>query len=190
MSLFQRYRWFAAAAAITLAFAAVSVFAHKSSGLTVFADVASLVLTLTAAGIALSNAWARPGQERSFWTLMTLGFLLWSCNQTAWTYYDIELPQPILDPSLFDIVLFFHAVPMIAAVVWRPDLARKEGKPRPSLRNFLMLLGWWIFLYAFIVFPHQYVVLNVNLYNVLYQRLYLLENTLLLAVLALAAVLT
>jgi len=187
MSLFQRYRWFAAAAAITLAFAGVSGFAHKSSGLTVFADVASLVLTLTAAGIALSNALARPGQERSFWTLMTLGFSLWSCNQAAWTYYDMELPQPILDPSVFDIVLFFHAVPMIAAVVWRPDLARKEGKPRPSLRNFLMLLGWWSFLYAFIVFPHQYVVLNVNLYNVLYERLYLLENTLLLAVLGLAA---
>ena len=30
----------------------------------------------------------------------------------------------------------------------------------------MMLLGWWIFLYAFIVFPHQYVVLNVQLYNV------------------------
>ena len=35
-----------------------------------------------------------------------------------------------------------------------------------------MLLGWWIFLYAFIVFPHQYVNLNVVKYNVYYDRLY------------------
>src|ERR1700688_355831 len=99
MSLFQRYRWFAAAAAITLAFAGVSGFAHKSSGLTVFADVASLVLTLTAAGIALSNALARPGQERSFWTLMTLGFSLWACHQASWSYCDLFLHRQIPDIS-------------------------------------------------------------------------------------------
>lgn len=187
MRLFQRHRWFAAAAGITLAFACVSVVAHKSAGLTAVADLASLALALVAAGIAAGNALARPGQERSFWALMTLGFWLWACNHAAWAYYDIELPQPILNPSFFDIVLFFHTVPMIAAVVWRPDLAKKEGKAYLSLRNFLMLLGWWIFLYAFIVFPHQYVALNVDLYNVLYERLYLLENMVLLTVLGLAA---
>src|SRR5579864_7863786 len=46
-----------------------------------------------------------------------------------------------------------------------------------------MLLGWWVFLYAFLVFPHQYVVLNVKRYDVLYDRLFLLENTVLLLVL-------
>ena len=46
-----------------------------------------------------------------------------------------------------------------------------------------MLLGWWIFLYAFIVFPHQYVVLDVHLYDVYYDNLYLVENILFLAVL-------
>jgi signal transduction histidine kinase len=50
-----------------------------------------------------------------------------------------------------------------------------------------MLLGWWIFLYAFIVFPHQYVVLNVERYNFLYDRLFFLERSLLLIILGLAA---
>ena len=31
-------------------------------------------------------------------------------------------------PVFFDIILFFHAVPMIAAVVWRPDLIKREGR--------------------------------------------------------------
>ena len=187
MSLFQRHRWFAAAAGVTLAFAAVSAFAHKSGGITAFGDVTGLVLMLLAAGIALVNTWKRPSQERSFWALMTLGFSLWACSQAAWTYYEIALHRPIPDPSFFDIILFFHAVPMIAAVVWRPAAGKKEGGTYLSLRNFLMLLGWWIFLYAFIVFPHQYVALNVNLYNLCFNRLYLLENILLLAALGLAA---
>ena len=50
---------------------------------------------------------------------------------------------------------------VIAAVAWRPDLLAKRGKILLSVLNFLMLFGWWIFLYAFIVFPHQYVALNV-----------------------------
>ena len=163
------------------------MFVHKSDGLTALADLTGLALMLVAAGVALGNARARPGQERSFWALMTLGFSLWACNQADWIYCEVASHRQIADPSFFDIILFFHTVPMIAAVVWRPDLLRKEGRAHLSLRNFLMLLGWWIFLYAFIVFPHQYVVLNVNLYDICYNRLYLLDNILLLAVLGLAA---
>ena len=187
MSLFHRYRWFVAAAGITVAFAAVSLTAHKSLALTAFADITGLILMLAAIGVMLVNAKATPGQERSFWLLMTFGFLLWVSNQVAWTYQEVVLRQPIPDPYFFDIILFFHSVPMIAAAAWRPDVLKKEGRVHLPLLNFLMLLGWWIFLYAFIVFPHQYVAQNVSLYNSYYDRLYGVENGLLLAVLAFAA---
>jgi signal transduction histidine kinase len=187
MSVFQRYRWFAAAAAITLGYAAVSLLAHPSAGLTAFADLAGLCLMLAACGIMLGNMMIRPRGERSFWVLMAAGFLLWGCNQAAWAYFEIVKHRRIPDPFFFDIILFFHAVPMIAAVVWRPDMLKKEKKIHLSLLNFSMLLGWWIFLYAFIVFPPQYVVLNVGLYDIYYDRLYLLQNVVLLAVLGLAA---
>ncbi len=187
MSPFQRHRWFVAAAGITLALAVVSLTAHKSHALTAFADVGVLVLMLGAAGVTLVNAWSRPGQERSFWLLMTLGLSLWACNELAWCYSEIVEHKAIPDPYFFDIVLFFHLVPMIASAMWRPDLEKKKGKVRLSLLNLLMLMAWWAFLYAFIVFPHQYVVLNVDAYNVYYDHLYLLENALLLGVLGLAA---
>jgi signal transduction histidine kinase len=186
MSPFQRHRWFLVAAGISLAFAAVSLVAHKSDGLTAFADTAGLVLMLAAAGATLFNGMTRPRPERSFWVLMTLGFCLWAANQTAWTYWETVVHRTVPDPFFFDIILFFHTVPFIAAVAWRPDLARKEGKIFLSVLNFLMLLGWWIFLYAFIVFPHQYVTPDVARYNVYYDRLYGLENMLLLGVLAIA----
>src|ERR1700686_266577 len=187
MNLIRRHRWFAAAGGVTLAFAGVSLLAHRSAGLVAFGDLAELVLLLGVAGIALSNAAARPGQQRYFWAWMTLGFSLWACHQVSWMYRDLFLHRQIPDISVFDIILFFHVVPMIAAVVWRPDLLRKEGRVHVGLRNFLMLLGWWIFLYAFIVFPHQYVAKDVGLYNLCYRRLYLVENALLMVVLGLAA---
>ncbi|HTS37446.1 MAG TPA: HAMP domain-containing sensor histidine kinase [Candidatus Solibacter sp.] len=191
MSLFQHHRWFAvrwfaAAAGISLAFAAVSLVAHKSPGLTAFADLTGLALMLAAAAVTLSNTFTRPAHERSFWLLMTLGFGLWACNQMAWSYREIIARQPIPDPYFFDIILFFHSVPMIAAAAWRIDIAKKRGRIQLAVLSFLMLLGWWLFLYAFLVFPHQYVAMNVNLYNTCYDRLYGLENALLLAALGIA----
>jgi len=186
MGLVGRHRWFVAAAGITLAFAAVSFGAHKGPALTAFADLFVLLAMLGAAAITAANAISRPSEERSFWLLTTLGFALWACNQAGWAFQEVVLRQPVPEPYFFDIILFFHVLPMIAAVGWRPDLRKKEARLGFSALNFLMLLGWWIFLYAFVVFPHQYVVLNLASYNLYYDRLYLLENALLLAVLGLA----
>ena len=187
MGLFQPHRWFVAAAGVTLAFAAVCLASQQSVALTAFADLAGLVLMLVAVGIVGYNALTRPAQERGFWLLMTLGFSLWTSNQAAWSYLEVALRRPIPDPFFFDIILFFHALPMIAAVAWRPDLVKTEGRIHLSVLNFMMLLGWWIFLYAFIVFPHQYVVRDTQIYNLYYDRLYGLENAMLLAALGLAA---
>jgi signal transduction histidine kinase len=186
MIALARHRWFIAAAGITLAFASVSFFAQKGPALTAFADISTSLLMLAAVAVTLTNAWTRPGQQRSFWAMAALGFALQVSNQLAWTVREVVLHLPIPDPFFFDIILFFHTVPLIAAIAWRPDQRKKEGRIFLSLLSFLMLLGWWIFLYAFIVFPHQYVVLNVSRYNDYYDQLFGLENILLLGVLGLA----
>jgi len=187
MGLFRRYRWIIAAAGITLAFAVVCLTGHRSIALTTFADLTGLILMLAGMAVMTSNAITRPRQERSFWVLMVLGFALWASNQTAWTIWETILRRPVPDPFAFDIVLFFRAVPFFAAVAWRPDLKNREGNVFLAVLNFLMLMGWWIFLYAFIVFPHQYVILNPPVYNAWYDRLYGVENGLLLVMLISAA---
>jgi signal transduction histidine kinase len=186
MSLLRRHSWFVAAAGITLAFSAVSLSAHRSVALAALSDILGLVLMLAGLAFALVNATDRPQQERSFWAAMALGFALWSANQGAWVYYECVLRRAVPDPFFFDIVLFFHMVPMIAAVAWRPDLAKKDSTVHLRVLNFFMLLGWWIFFYAFIVFPYQYVAFNVPFYNRYYDQLYAVENGLLLAVLGIA----
>ncbi len=188
MNLILRHRWFAAAAGITAAYGVVSLIAHRGNVLTVFADGVGLLLMLLAAAVTLRNAVSGQGEERGFWLLMTLGFCLWAGNQAAWGYCEIIQRREIPDPFFFDIVLFFHVVPMIAAVAWRADVGKRQRQILLTALNFAMLLGWWIFLYAFIVFPHQYVVLNVGVYDRYYDGLYLVENGLLLVVLAHASV--
>ena len=187
MGLLRRHRWFIAAAGFTLVFAVVCLIAPKGPGLTLFGDLWGLVAMLAGLAVCALNVRTRPRQERSFWVLFSLGLLLWITNQTAWTIWENVLRRPIPDPFVYDIVLFFHVVPLIAAVSWRPDLASKQGKVLLSLLNFLMLFGWWVFLYSFIVFPHQYIVQNVHKYDVYYDGLYGIENALLVAVLILAA---
>jgi len=146
------------------------------------------MLMLVALASTIFNAVYRPKRERSFWILMSLGFTLWTANQAAWTVLEPILHREIPDPFVFDIVLFFHVIPMIAAVAWRPDVAHKEGGVALSLLNFLMLCGWWVFLYAFIVFPHQYVALDVVRYNKYYDLLYAVENGLLIGALVVASI--
>jgi hypothetical protein len=141
MGLVRRHCWFVAAAGITLAFAVVCLVSHKpSSLLNAFADVFGLVLMLLGFSVCLANTFSRPREERSFWILMVLSFSLWTANQLAWTIREAVLHLGIPDPFVFDIVLFFHTVPMIAAVAWRPDLPTKRGKILASVLNFLMLL--------------------------------------------------
>jgi signal transduction histidine kinase len=187
MSLHSRHRWFVMAAGITLAFSAISLTGNRHhAALAAVSDGLGLVLMAAATTAAIRNGFHAPKAERSFWGLMALGFALWAANQAAWTYYECLLRRDIPDPFFSDIILFFHMVPMIAAVAWRPDLAKKDSAVHLRVLNFMMLLGWWVFLYAFIVFPHQYVLSNVQLYNRCYDQLYGVENGLFLVVLGIA----
>jgi len=186
MSLLRRHRWFVAAAGTTLAYALMSLTSHQSFALTLGADSFVFGLMLAVSGFMFANAATRSQVERGFWILMGVGFFLWALNQGVWVYRDAQhLDVPT--PYFADTILFFHLVPMIAATAWRPDQLRAETRHQLSALHFLMLLVWWVFLYAFIVFPHQYVALNVDAYNMDFDLLYELEGGVLLALLAFAA---
>ncbi len=187
MSLFGRHRWFVLASAITLAFAVVSVTVPRGPALTGMVDVEYLLLTLAAGVAMLANAWSTRGADRRFWALMGSGCILWSFNEAAWVYYEVLRHAPFPDPSFMDVFLFLHPVPMIAAVGLRPHRSAGEKKFGAGTLDFLMLLVWWLFLYAFIVFPSQYVSANVAEYDRNFGPLYLIECGVLVLVLGIAA---
>lgn len=185
MVLTRQWR-IACLAGITLLYAAVSLSASKGFALLAFGDIAQTSLLFLAFLLMLANAISTRGQIRVFWGLMALGCLLWSTNLALWTLYEVILRRALPDPFVGDVVLFVHVVPFMAAVALRPHLSH-EKKLYFSTLNFLVLLVWWIFLYAFIVFPDEYVVLNVAIYSPHYDLLYLVENLAFLVVLGILA---
>lgn len=187
MRRFERHGWSVTAAGLTLLYAVVSALAPRGHFLTAFADCSWFLAVLATAIIFARNSSLRPRQERWFWGLMALGFLMWSFNQVVWAYREVLLHGSMPDPYYADIILFLHVVPLIAAVASRPDQLRVETPVPLRALHFLMLLVWWIFIYGFLVFPYQYVNVNTEIYNFFYDRLYQIENLVLVAVLAFAA---
>ncbi|MGO8794231.1 MAG: sensor histidine kinase [Candidatus Sulfotelmatobacter sp.] len=187
MGLFRRNRWFALAGGFTLAFAIVSLTVRPGAALTAVSDLSYLFLTVALSVAVLANAWSERGANRLFWTLMSLGCGLWMCNPIAWAYYEVVLGKSVPDPWFMDVVLFVHLIPMIAAVGLRPNLEADESKFRTGALDFILLAVWWIFLYAFVVIPAQYISLNVAEYDRTYTSLYVIESGVLVLVLGLAA---
>lgn len=110
---------------------------------------------------------------------------MWSATQACWSVYEVWWRRPLPHPFPGDIVLFMHVIPMMAAIALRPHRQREEQKIFTTL-NFLTLMIWWVFLYTFIVFPEEYVTLNVSVYSHNWDILYLLENVLLMLALGLS----
>ena len=171
---------------ITLIYAGVSLSTSAGFGLLAFGDIAQFSLLFLAFLLMSANAVSTRGQTRLFWGLMALGCLLWSADLALWTLYEVILRRAIPEPFIGDAVLFVHVVPFMAAVALRPHQL-EERKLYFSTLNFLMMLVWWVFLYAFIVFPDEYVQLNVALYSPHYDLLYLVENMAFLGVLGVLA---
>src|SRR5437764_5896585 len=152
--------------------------------LTAASDFTGLGLLLLAAGVMLVNALRNEGQARTFWALMASGCFMWGISQGGWAYYEVILRHELPDPYFGDIILFLPIVPMMAAVALRPHRAPEERNLHFLTLNFVMLLVWWVFLYAYVVFPDEYVVLRVPVYSKNYDVLYLLEALVLIGTLA------
>jgi signal transduction histidine kinase len=186
MSLFGRHRWFVLAGGITLAFAVVSLTVPRGPILTAIFDGGYFLVTLAVGVAMLANAWSTRGVNQRFWALMGSGCVLWAADLAYWTYYEVLRQTHLPAESFMDIVLFLHLIPMIAAIGLRPHRIGGEQKFRLGTLDFLLLLIWWVFLYAFLVFPAQYVSVNMGIYKKNFSSLYLVETGVLVLVLGIA----
>ncbi len=182
----RRKWWIGGLSCLVLTFGIVSLSVPAGFPLLAFGDIAQFVLLFLAFLLMVANAVSSRGQIRLFWGLMAAGCLLWSANLSLWTLYEVVLRRTLPEPFIGDVILFVHVVPFMAAVALRPHLS-EEKKLYFSTLNFLVLLVWWVFLYAYIVFPDEFVVLNVAVYSPHFDLLYLVENLALLAVLGILA---
>src|SRR4051794_5912445 len=159
---------------IGLAYVAMTLAVKPSFALTAFGDIAQLLLaSCVTLAFALRVRGAR-GRVRSFWLLMTTGVGCWCLSQAIWSYFEIIVRIDVVDPSVQDIVLFLHLIPMMAALATLPHQPKKMPSVIPYTLG--MLVVWWMYLYSYVVVPWQYVAPNFARYGASFNTLYSLED--------------
>src|SRR6185369_8754016 len=169
------------ACAIGVLYAAITLVAKPSFTLTVFGDVAQLTLAALVTAAFAIPVFSSRGRVRSFWLLMTAGTVCWCTSQTLWSYYEVILRKDALNPSVQDMVLFLHLIPMMAALACMPHLRRKM--PPMISYSLGMLAVWWMYLYFYAVIPWQYVVPDPTRYGTDFNVLYSIEDFSFIAIL-------
>jgi len=149
-----------------------------------FADITQFLLMALPFVLSIRKAVLAHGRSRAFWALMAAGFGTWALAQAGWIYVEVIRKEQIPDPFWADVVLFFHFVPFTAALIVRPHLPGEFKKIALSAIDWTMLLCWWMYMYVFLVFPSQFIHRNQPQYDNSYNTLYLAENLVWLALLA------
>lgn len=185
MSL-RHISWLARGFGILLAFALAPLVVRNEAFRIAFGDIVPFLVLGVSSFLAARNALDSRGHTRLFWSLLGLGLAMWCVNQASWTWYEVIVRKPIPDPFEGDIVQFLHVVPIMGAVAIRPHQADENEGMLASTLNVIMLLVWWIVVYAFFVFPEEYVATNVPVYTLHWSLLYLLEGLMLTGVAAAA----
>ena len=177
----RSYLWLALTGGMLAALILAALVMPRSFTLTAFSDIVqSLLLASGTAAFALV-AWRSHGRVRLFWWLLTLGTGFWLAYQVFWTYSEVLLRRDVPDLCTWDVVLFLHIVPPMAALALRPHVPRDEYAARVGQLDFALLLVWWFYLYVLIVMPWQYVMPDVAAYNSNLNDVYLAEKLALLA---------
>lgn len=164
------------------AFAAIPIVFPNQVFRVAMGDVVPLIVIAGSCIFSAKNALDSRGHTRLFWTLLTIGTGMWTFNQSCWVWYEVITHKTLPEPFYGDVVLFLHVVPIMAAVAIRPHLADEREGTLPSALNVLILLIWWIVVYAFFVFPDEFIVTNLAKYNPRWDLLYFVEGILLIAI--------
>jgi signal transduction histidine kinase len=161
----------------------VSLVSRPGPALTAFSDITGTALWLIAVAVMLRAAFSNEGRARWFWFLLAFGAAMVGTNLGAWLYYEVIAGRSTPDPFWADIPLFLQPVPMMAAAAMRPGSRQREQKFQLTTLNFLILLLWWVYIYMFLVYPNEFIVMNRPVFNTYYYSLFVLEFGVLMAVL-------
>jgi signal transduction histidine kinase len=152
--------------AILGVYALVSItFSGHPQAVSNFGNVVQCLVPLLANAGLLLNAGTPHWRRNIFWMLLAMSSTLWMIGQFEWTYYEVYQHQrmPVINNG--DIVFFLKGIPIMAALALQPHRQRGEVRLQFGYLNFVLLLTWWTFVYAFVVFPWIYAVPSEGQYN-------------------------
>jgi signal transduction histidine kinase len=152
------------------------VLAGRQDALLTFGNLVQCIVPLLANAGLLLNAGTPHWRRNIFWMLLAMGCTLWMIGQFQWTYYEVYQHQSM--PVIFggDIIFFLKGIPIMAALALQPHRKRGEVQLQFGYLNFVLLLTWWTFLYAFVVFPWMYASPSESQYNYNYDMVSNVQN--------------
>jgi signal transduction histidine kinase len=157
-------------------YAAGPLLFHDEQTRTTFADIMQCLVPLIANAGLLMNAGTPHWRRNVFWMLLAMGCTLWMIGQFQWTYAELRTHRAPGDLFAGDMTFFLREIPMMAALALRPHLKRGEMRLRFGYLDFVLLLTWWIFLYAYAVLPWIYASPLLPQYNFAYDLLTDIQN--------------
>jgi PAS domain S-box-containing protein len=152
-----------------------------------FGPISYFLLLLLATGFAIRNGVENTLGTRPFWVSLAIGYGLWALDQWIFLYYEHRLHIDVPDDSMADPLLFLHIVPLMAAVATLSNRNLSGRKLYRAILNALLLLFFCSFLYVYAVFPYQYLFPDGTSYALRFDSLYLLENLVLVALVAVSS---
>jgi signal transduction histidine kinase len=173
--------WLGALGGLLLMFVLSALLMPRSFALTALSDIVQCMLLASGVAAFVPLAVRCQGRVRLFWSLLTIGVGFWLSYQLFWTYHEIVLRRDVPELCTWDVVLFLHIVPLMAAIALRPQVARDQYSARVGRLDFALLLVWWFYLYVLVVMPWQYVVPDIPSYDRNLNNIYVSEQLFLLA---------
>jgi len=130
-----------------------------------FGNLVQCIVPLLANAGLLLNAGTPHWRRNIFWMLLAMSSTLWMIGQFEWTYYEVyqHKSMPVINDG--DIIFFLKGIPIMAALALQPHRKLGEVRLQFGYLNFVLLLTWWTFVYAFVVFPWMYAVPSEGQYN-------------------------
>jgi signal transduction histidine kinase len=157
-------------------YAAGPLLFHQEQTRAAFADIMQCIVPLIANAGLLMNAGTPHWRRNVFWMLLAMGCTLWMIGQFQWTYAELRTHKAPGDLYAGDMTFFLREIPMMAALALRPHLKRGELRLRFGYLDFVLLLTWWVFLYAYAVLPWIYASPALSQYNFAYDLLTDIQN--------------
>ena len=130
-----------------------------------FGNLVQCIVPLLANAGLLLNAGTPHWRRNIFWMLLAMSSTLWMIGQFEWTYYEVyqHKSMPVINDG--DIIFFLKGIPIMAALALQPHRRLGEVRLQFGYLNFVLLLTWWTFVYAFVVFPWMYAIPSEGQYN-------------------------
>ena len=167
--------WIGASAGLTLVQIAASCALPRGLPLTTISDIVPALQMLGLLVVCVSNANASHGRLRMVWILLSGCWCFWLVDQGAWILYDVVLRSSLPDFFGGDALLFLSGVPILAALMLRPHIDPSQQSVRLGIVDFLQLMLWWIFIYAYLVICWKYASVNLDAYNRNFEWVYITE---------------